>query len=187
MLKARTAKLLDFINHQSSIDGFSAGKTGPLVVRNLFRALQADIFTAFIFSEEEGTTFLDNLKVGPNTTEDLGMGMLDLCHDEKRDRFFFWESESPFKYIVHAIDRNAPIAHLKAQAWLAGLAQKFEERERLAKRDACPPEEMRSSDQGVYSKLLHWKDVSGRPLSFEQRASEALDHAGQSINHSLLH
>lgn len=187
MLKARTTKLLHFINHQSSIDGFSVGKTGPLVVRNLFRALQADIFTAFVFSEEEGTTFLDNLKVGPNTMEDLGMDMLDLCHDEKRDKFFFWESESPFKYIVHIIDRNAPIAHLKAQAWFARLAQKFEESERLAKRDACPQEEMGSSDQGVYSKLLHWKDVSGRPLSFEQRASEALDHAGQWINPLPLH
>ena len=186
LLKARTAKLLHFIDHQSSSDGFSAGKTGPLVVRNLFRALQADIFTAFLFSEEEGTTFLDNLKVGPNTMEDLGMGMLDLCHDEKRDRYFFWESESPFKYIVHAIDRNAPIAHLKAQAWLAELAHKFEESERLAKRDNCAQEEMRYSDQGVYSKLLHWEDVNGRPLSFEERASEVLDHIGQLIQPLIL-
>ena len=179
LLKARTAKLLRFINHQSSIDGFSVGKTGPLVVRNLFRALQADIFTAFIFSEEEGTTFLDNLKAGPNTIEDLGMGMLDLCHDEKRDRYFFWESESPFKYFVHAIDRNAPTAHLKAEWWLAGLAQRFEENERLGKRDACPQASTRGSDQGVYSKLLHWKDDNGCPLSFKQRASEVLDHTGQ--------
>ena len=179
LVKARTAKLLHFIHHQTSLDGFSVGKTGPLVVRNLFRALQADIFTAFVFSEEEGTTFLDNLKAGPNTIEDLGMGMLDLCHDEKRDSYFFWESESPFKYVVHAIDRNAPTAHLKAEAWLAGLAQRFEENERLAKRDAHSQASTRGSDQSVYSKLLHWKDDNGRPLSFEQRASEVLDHTGQ--------
>ena len=187
LVKARTAKLLRFINHQSTIDRFAVGKTGPLVVRNLFRALQADIFTAFVFSEEEGTTFLDNLKASPNTTEDLGMDMLDLCHDEKRDRYFFWESESPFKYILPAIDRNAPTDHLKAESWLAGLAQRFEENERLAKGDARTQASMRGSDQGVYSKLLHWRDDNGRPLSFEQRASEVLDHTGQSIKSLVLH
>lgn len=125
IIEARVAKLLTFIHNQSGNGEALASSTGPLVVRNLFRALQADIFTAFAFSEQEGTTFLDNLKAGPNTMEDLGMGMMDVCHDEKRDKYFFWESGKPFKYIAQLLDRNGQIAHTKAQTWLAGLAQKF--------------------------------------------------------------
>ncbi|KAG7004303.1 cell division control protein 45 [Physcia stellaris] len=131
IVEIRVAKLLNSVNNLSGNGEVLASSTRPLVVRNLFRALQADIFTAFAFSEQEGTTFLDDLKVGPNTMEDLGMGMMDLCHDEKRDMYFFWESEKPFKYIAQLLDRNGPIAHRKAQDWLAGLARKFEERVQL--------------------------------------------------------
>lgn len=180
LIKARTTKLLHFLDHQLSIDVSSVRKTGAVVVRNVFRALQADIFTAFAFSEAEGTTFLDNLTVGPNTLEDLRMEEMDLCHDERRDVYFFWESEKPFKYIVHIVDRNGPTAHNKAQAWLAGLAHKFEERERLTRGDDHSQLKMGSFDQGPYTRIWRWKDDTGRPLSFKERTSEIMDHTGMS-------
>ena len=179
IIEARVAKLLNFIHRQSGNGEALASSTGPLVVRNLFRAVQADIFTAFAFSEQEGTTFLDNLKAGPNTMECLGMDMMDLCHDEKRDKYFFWESEKPFKYIAHILDRNGPIAHTKAQTWLAGLAQKFEERAQLTIGPGHPQKDARGFDQGVYSRLWRRKDNTGRNLTFRERVSEIMDHTGR--------
>lgn len=180
LFKARVAKLLNFLHHQSGNGETLPGSTGPLVVRNLFRALQADIFTAFAFSEQEGTTFLDNLKVGPNTMEDLGMVMMDLCHDERRDIYFFWESEKPFKDIAQLLDRNGPVAHTKAQAWLAGLAQKFEERVQPTMAHDYPQQNAGGFNQGVYGSLWRWKDDTRTPLSFKERVSEMMDHTGGS-------
>lgn len=143
-----------------------------------FSALFKPIFTAFAFSEQEWTTFLNDLKVGPNTMEGLGMGMMDLCHDEKRDKYFFWESEKPFRYIAQHSDRNGPIAHRKAQAWLAGLARKLEERVQLTIGPDHPQQNAGGFDQGVYSRLWRWKDDTGRHLTFKERVSEIMDHTG---------
>ena len=187
IVEIRVAKLLKSVNNLSGNGEVLASSTRPLVVRNLFRALQADIFTAFAFSEQEGTTFLDDLRVGPNTMEDLGMGMMDLCHDEKRDMYFFWESEKPFKYIAQLLDRNGPIAHRKAQDWLAGLARKFEERVQLTIGPDHPRQNAGGFDQGVYSRLLRWKDDTGRHLSFKERVSEIMDHTSTSCKIRVVH
>ena len=185
LIKARTTKLVQFIDRQLSDGSASFGFTGPLVIRNLFRALQADILTAFTFSEQLGTTFLDNLKVGPNTIEDLGMEAMDICHDERRDTYFFWESEKPFKHIAHLIDRRCPMAHAKAQAWLARIAQKFEEGEKLDQEGASALFTNRAFNDGVYSRLWRWHDARGRALSFKERASEVMDHIGKSNDCTL--
>ncbi len=44
--------LLQFIDKQISTESSSFGKSGPLVVHNIFRALQSDIFTACAFSDK---------------------------------------------------------------------------------------------------------------------------------------
>ncbi len=181
IIKTRNAKLLRFIDEQISNANSSSGKTGPLVVRNIFRALQADTFTAFTFFEQNGTSFLDRLKSGANTMEDLGMEMMDLCHDERRDTFFFWESETPFKYISRLVARNGPIAHAKAQTWLSGLIAIYEA--------TLQPEEEGRSDEPLagfscspFWKMSTWRHPeTGRPLDWNERASETMDHCGLAL------
>ena len=180
LIKARTEKLLHFVNEQTSMCRTTLGKSGPIVIRNLFRALQADIFTAFAFSEEGGTHFLANLKAGANTVEDLGLSIMDLCHDEKREAFFFWGSEKPFKFVRHWFDRDGLRAHKALQTWLLELAMKFEAAATTNTGRGSQSGNGSALDRGVYSKLLYWKDtVTGQSLSMQQRVSEIMDHMGK--------
>ncbi len=178
IVKTRTATLLRFIDGQISNENTVFGISGPLVVRNVFRALQADVFTAFAFSEKDGTSFLDRLRSGANTMKDLGMEIMDLCHDERRDTFFFWESEIPFKYIGRFIATNGPIAHAKAQRWLSGLIAKYEAKLQLEERD-YPDKPLSGFKYSPYRKMLAWRNSeTGRQLSWNERASEIMDHCG---------
>ena len=181
IIKTRTGTLLRFIDEQVSTEDASFGKSGPLVVRNMFRALQADIFTAFAFSEADGTTFLERLRSGANTMEDLGMESMDLCHDERRDPYFFWESEAPFKYIGRFVVTEGPIAHAKAQRWLSGLITKYELKLQ-SEQKTHPDEPLSGFNYGPYRKMLTWRNPdTGRPLSWTERASEIMDHCGWAL------
>lgn len=179
IIKSRVAKIMNFLERQSSSNSTFHGSSGPVVVRNVFRALQADVFTAFAFAEGEGTDFLNHLGKGPNTLEDLGMGMMDLFHDEKRDEFFFWESERPFNYIGKFLARNGPKSHERAQRWLMELVKPHETR--LQSRDPIKSTEkgLCQFNGGVYEKLMFYKNPeTGNPLDWTERASEIMDHAG---------
>lgn len=181
IIKTRTATLLRFIEKQISNGNSSFGKSGPLVVRNMFRALQADIFTAFAFSEIDGTSFLDRLRSGANTMEDLGMEMMDLCHDERRDTFFFWESEIPFKYIGRFVATDGPVAHAKAQRWLSELIGNYEANLQ-SEETGYPDEPLYGSIYSPYRKMLAWRSPdTGRPLNWNERASEIMDHFGLAL------
>ena len=62
----------------------------PLVVRNIFRALQIDTVTAFAFSIEDGTNHLGKLSSKSyNTVEDLALDPLKSFYDEQNQDFFF--------------------------------------------------------------------------------------------------
>ena len=181
IIKTRIAKLIRFIDAQISTENSSFGKTGPLVVRNIFRALQSDIFTAFAFSEQSGTVFLERLRSGANTMEDLGMEMMDLCHDERRESFFFWESESPFKYIGRFVARKGPIAHAKAQRWLSDLIAKYEAASQPKEKDGLG-ESFSSLNSSPYKKISTWQNPeTGHSLNWNERASEILDHCGSPL------
>ena len=186
IIKTRTARLLRFIEGQISTESSSFGKTGPLVVRNIFRALQSDIFTAFAFSEKSGTAFLERLRSGANTMEDLGMQMMDLCHDERRESFFFWESESPFKYIGRFVARKGPVAHAKAQRWLSELVAKYEAALQLEEKDKAD-ESFSGFHCSPYKKMLVWQNSeTGQSLNWNQRASEILDHCGSTLDFAKI-
>lgn len=186
IIKSRTVKILKFIGQQTSTNASSLGKSGPIIVRNVFRALQADIFTAFAFSETDGTNFLENLKTGPNTQEDLGMDMMDLFHDDKRDSFFFWESEKPFKYFSRFIKPNALATHIQGQRWLGEIISRYEMRNKLEDIED-DEQQLKSFEFGIYKKLLMWRNPeTGKPLDWNERASEIMDHMGNSTPLSLL-
>ena len=179
IIKSRVAKIMGFLEMQSSSNSTFHGSSGPIVVRNVFRALQADVFTAFAFAEGEGTNFLNHLEKGPNTIEDLGMGMMDLFHDEKRDEFFFWESERPFKYIGKFLARNGPKSHERAQRWLMELVKPHEARLKSQNPIKSTEKDLRQFSGGVYEKLMFYKNPeTGNPLDWTERASEIMDHAG---------
>ena len=181
IIKTRTVKLLRFVEGQVSVENSSFGKTGPFVVRNLFRALQSDIFTAFAFSEKSGTAFLDRLRSGANTMEDLGMEMMDLCHDERRESFFFWESETPFKYIGRFVDRKGPIAHAKAQRWVSELIAKYEAALQRGEKGTLD-ESFSGFNSSPYKKMLTWQNPdTGQFMDWNERASEILDHCGSTL------
>ena len=182
IIKVRVAKIMNFLERQSSSNSTFHGSSGPIVVRNVFRALQADVFTAFAFSEGEGTNFLNHLENGPNTVEDLGMGMMDLFHDEKRDEFFFWESEQPFKYISKFLARNGPKSHERAQRWLMELVKPHEARLQSRNPIKSTEKSLLQFNGGVYEKLMFYKNPeTGNPLDWTERASEIMDHAGTSF------
>ena len=177
IIKSRTARIIKFFGQQTSA-GASSGRSGPIIVRNVFRALQADIFTAFAFSETEGTNFLENLKTGPNTQEDLGMDMMDLFHDDKRESFFFWESEKPFKYFCRFFKPNGRAAHIKGQRWLGDIISRYETRNKPKDAEG-DKQQLGGFESGTYMKLLQWRNPeTGKPLDWNERASEIMDHMG---------
>lgn len=179
IIKNSAEKLVHFIEQQTCLDYTGRRRSGPIVVRNAFRALQADVFTGFAFSEVDGTNFLDNLTVGPNALEDIGMSMMDLCHDDRRDRFFFWESEKPFKKILRFIKPNAFAIHTKAQMWVSEIISRYESKIYLSKEVAYSRNPAESLETGVYKKLLMWRSPdNGKPLDWNERASEIMDHLG---------
>jgi hypothetical protein len=182
IINTRVTKLVGFVGRQTSSDETSSGASGPVVVRNVLRALQADIFTAFAFADEAGTTFLDNVKKGPNTLEDLNMTAMDLFHDEKRDEFFFWESEKPFKFFASFLARNGLQSHETAQRWLMQLIRPYEAKARSKKSIQSSEKSIKHFNCSVYDMLLLYKNPkTGHPLDWTERASEIMDHAGEGI------
>lgn len=170
--------LLQFIDKQISTESSSFGKSGPLVVHNIFRALQSDIFTACAFSDKAGTSFLEKLRRGANTMEIPGMEMMDLCYD---GMFFFWQSEPPFKYIGRVVARNGPIVHAKAQECLSELAVNYKAKLHSEGED-CPDEPLSEFNYSPYTKMSTWRDLkTGQPLSWNEKASEIMDHTGSAL------
>ncbi|KAL9046831.1 MAG: hypothetical protein Q9214_000441 [Letrouitia sp. 1 TL-2023] len=177
IIGSRIAKVIRFISIQSDGQGSSRSGQTPVIPRNIFRALQADIFTAFTFSDDVGTQYLDNLSYGANTTEELGMNMIDLCHDEKRDPFFFWESEVPFKYIARFIGRNGPTLHANAHRWLIELVSKYETH-RPGIKSSQIGSKLSQFTSSTWEKLTSWRSQgTGMPLDQLDCLSEVLDHA----------
>jgi len=177
IIKSRVAKLVRFIETQTNTA--LRGDGSPVVIRHMFRALQADVFTAFAFSESNGSKFLDNLKSGSNTMEDLGMEDMDLFHDERRDDFFFWESEIPFKYLSRFIARRGAKAHAAAQKWLYDFVSRHEAESLPRTKVKAAGGSVDAFSATVYGKLLMYRNPeSGIPLSWAEKASEIMDHAG---------
>lgn len=177
LIRERASRLIKYLEHQMTPNYKGSVSSGPIVVRHIFRALQADIFTAFAFSEDEGTTFLDNLRTGPNTMEDLDMGKMDLCHEDRRDAYFFFEGEKPFNYLPRLLLSSSRVAHKEAETWLSGLARKYDDQAATIPTVESVERKLQSH-QSPYRLLCQWRNTNtGHGLSFKERASEILDHA----------
>lgn len=169
IIQSRIEKLVGFI--ESAVEEDSK-KTQPIVVRNIYRAMQSDISTRFAFADSYGTDWLNKLNGSVNESKDTGMHVMDFFHQELREATFFWESEAPFVYLNQLLAPNGPPEQQNAQKWASGLFRGFE-----AILDESPDRD-ELVRQGVYGKLYTWRDSEGEPLSFEDRASEMLDHIG---------
>lgn len=100
IILSRADKFFEYIYSLLLYSSFSSAGSNslPIIVRQAFRALQANIFTAFAFSEAQGTSFPGDLNLSSRTRTDNNinpMPMLDLFHDEKCAKYFFRESECP--------------------------------------------------------------------------------------------
>lgn len=176
LIRNRVSKVLEFLTFESDKD--SNCTTAPLNVTNMFRALQVDISTAFVFSEADGTDFLAKLGTSDNMSlSDLGMEPLDLFHEEMRGKFFYWESEEPFKSFGHFIAPHAQEVHRKAENWIADIISRFEYRYGLY----TLAEQRSVMENCVYGSMLLWRDPhSMEYLKWDERASEIQDHVGKS-------
>ena len=187
IIRKCTNKLANFLESATSEVQASMGLSRPIVMRNIFRVLQSDIFTAFAFSEETGTRYLDGLNAGSNSLEELGMTEMDLLHDEKRDRVFCWESETPLKYIGRLLGWDGPELHRKAQKWLLRIIQQHETSVQTRSVDSNHQEALKPFESTVYENLRTCKDgENGQNLTLEERASEIMDHAGTCLNDPCL-
>ncbi|GAD93462.1 hypothetical protein PVAR5_2072 [Paecilomyces variotii No. 5] len=169
IIQSRIEKLIKFI--KSAVEEDSK-KTQPIVVRNIYRAMQSDISTRFAFSDFYGTDWLDKLNGRVNESKYTGMHVMDFFHQELREATFFWESEPPFLYLNRLLVPNGPPEQQNAQKWAAGLFRRFE----AILDDSSDRDEL--VRQSVYGKLYTWRNEKGEPLPFEDRASEMLDHIG---------
>ena len=175
IVRTRVSKLLHFLADQTNRS--SLGKSSPLVVCNLFRALEVDIVTAFAFSELDGTNYLDRLdQSGNHKIEDLGMQTIDLFHEDKRGEFFFWEAESPVKAFNHIFAPQGQVAHQNAEKWVSNIIDAAESRYNSI---SCPLEKEWLFGNSVYGKLLAWRDQKNEALTWRERASEIMDHVGK--------
>lgn len=179
IIKKCTKKVANFLECATSDVQASMGLSRPIVMRNIFRALQSDLFTAFAFSEETGTRYLDGLDAGSNSLEELGMTEMDLLHDEKRDKVFCWESEAPLKYIGRLLGWDGPELHRKAQKWVLRIIQLHETSLQTKSVESNLHEALKPFESTVYENLRTCKDrQNGQDLTLEERASEIMDHAG---------
>lgn len=107
------------------------------------------------------------------------MGEMDLFHDEKRDEFFFWESEKPFKYIGKILARNGLESHEMAQRWLMELVKPYEAKVQSREPVQSSEKSIKQFNGSVYEKSLLYKNPkTGNPLDWTERASEIMDHGG---------
>lgn len=74
IITSRVAEFVSFVGRQTSSDETFHGVSGPIVIRNVFRALQVDISTAFAFADEAGTNFPGLFEEGPKYPGRLGYG-----------------------------------------------------------------------------------------------------------------
>lgn len=175
ILKTRTTKLTRFLLHQTSAS--RTGKSGHLIPRNFIRPLGTDIFTAFAFSDVEGTKFLDGLRTGANTMQDLGMDNWELWHEDKRDSFFFFESQPELKCFANLFAPHGRSIHARFEAWVEAVVEQYEAR--VSSYLKVESEEKENSEYGVYWRLLTYKNPATRQhLSWQERASEIMDHMG---------
>ena len=162
IIKSRIGIFMNYIKNQASRDG------SPVIVRNVTRPLEADIYTAFAFSENEGTDFLKCLTSGANTVDDTGMEQIDLFHDERRETWWFWESEVPslFRYVFPYVTKGGQRMHAKAEKWISDLMSHYEDGVKTSK----------DKSDSTYGRMFAWRDVeTGRPLTRAERASEIMD------------
>ena len=133
------------------------------------------MFTAFAFSDAEGTDFLNGLRAGANTMQELGMDAWELWHEDKRDSFFFFESQPGFKRFADWFAPHGRSVHARFEAWVVAIMKQYEGR--MSACSMVESGEKEVSEQSVYWRLLTYK--SPQPLSWHDRASEIMDHMGK--------
>lgn len=143
----------------------------------LLRPLGADIFNAFAFSDAEGTSFLDRLQAGANTMQELGINIWELWHEDKRDSFFFFESQPELKRFTDCFAPHGRDIHVRFEAWVVSVMKQYEAR--VSSRSKVKNKEIECAEKGVYWRLLtHKSPITKQPLSWNERASEIMDHIG---------
>ena len=105
------------------------------------------------------------------------MNAWELWHEDKRDSFFFFESQPPFKRFVNFFAPHGRSIHARFEAWVLAVMKQYEARVSPCLKVESEGKEI--SEQGVYWRLLTYRSPNtGQPLSWNERASEIMDHMG---------
>ena len=105
------------------------------------------------------------------------MEVWELWHEDKRDSFFFFESQPGINRFANLFAPHGRSIHARFEAWVVALTKQYEARVSPCLKGES--EEKEISEQGVYWRLLTYKSpTTGRPLSWNERASEIMDHMG---------
>ena len=162
----KVSQLQSFLTHH-----VTSTPNVPLVVRNVFRALQIDTVTAFAFSTDDATNHLGKLSSkSHNTIDDLALDPLESFYDERNQDFFFWEVEAPFRYFRKFFAPKGIEAQKKSETWMNRMIARFETRLHAC---ATPAEQRKLIATSVYGKMYQ-----SQTLSKNEMAGEILDHVG---------
>lgn len=107
--------------------------------------------------------------------QELGMDAWELWHEDKRDSFFFFESQPGFKRFADWFAPHGPSVHARFEASVVAIMKQYEARVSTCLK--VQSEDKEASEQSVYWRLLTYK--SPQPLSLHERASEIMDHIGK--------
>ena len=161
VFKTRTQKLIQFLSSQTT--AIPTGRSGHLIPRNIFRALGTDIFTSFAFSDAEGTGYLDELRAGANSMQELGMDVWELWHEDKRDSFYFFESQPVLNYLSKFFAPDGQDIHERFEAGVESMMKQYEARVSSCSKPESEGKE--GGEQGVYWRLLTYESPTTQPLS----------------------
>lgn len=105
------------------------------------------------------------------------MDVWELWHEDKRDSFFFFESQPGFKRFANFFAPHGRSVHARFEAWVVPVMKQYEARVSLLLK--LETDEKAIPEQGVYWRLLTYKNpTTGQPLFWNERASEIMDHMG---------
>lgn len=105
------------------------------------------------------------------------MDIWELWHEDKRDSFFFFESQPELKRFTDIFAPHGRDIHVRFEAWVVSVMKQYEAR--VSSRSKVKNKEIECAEQGVYWRLLkHKSPITKQPLSWNERVSEIMDHIG---------
>lgn len=108
---------------------------------------------------------------------EIGLDVWELWHEDKRDSFYFFESQPGLKVVSTLFAPRGREIHVRFEAWVLRVMKQYEAR--VSSCSKTESEDKEVLERGVYWRLLTYRNpMTKQPLSWYERASEIMDHMG---------